>query len=101
MLLADRAYLIPPVGSVERVREVMPANGTDFQLDEMYRLLGCEMIQIVPLRDGRLLVMDEEGKCHDQPKPFNALATGVAIGSLMEDDWVSGPALLCGENQIR
>ena len=42
--------------------EVMPENGTDFQLPELYALIGCSMIEILSLYNGKIMVIDEEGK---------------------------------------
>ncbi len=53
--------------------DVEPKNGTDFQLGETYRLIGCELIEHVYLLDengesnGELLVIDEEGRLVDNP----------------------------------
>lgn len=41
---------------------VVPVNGTDFQLDELRAHLNCQWIECVPLHDGRLMLIDEEGK---------------------------------------
>ena len=39
-------------------KEVEPNNGFDFQLKEMYELIGCSMIQIIEIGD-QIMVIDE------------------------------------------
>ncbi len=46
----------------EKVKEVFPENGKYFTLEELYDLLNCRVIDILPLADGRLMVIDDEGK---------------------------------------
>jgi len=42
---------------------------------ERGRLLGCELIEIVHLADGRLMLLDEEGKLRRPRQPINLRAT--------------------------
>jgi hypothetical protein len=46
--------------------EVSPANGNDFTLDECYAHIGCNMVEVVELSDGRVMILDEEGKLKDE-----------------------------------
>ena len=43
---------------------IAPKNGTDFTLEELYALIGCDLIEVVyPLVDnGNIFIIDEEGK---------------------------------------
>ena len=54
--------------------EVTPKNGTDFSLEELQTIVGG-WIEIVNLRDGRLLCLDEEGKL--KGKERNHVATDI------------------------
>jgi hypothetical protein len=54
-------------------KQVRPANGDRFTLDEVYDLIGCRMVQEVYTRDGKAMLIDEEGKLNG--KPVNQLAT--------------------------
>ena len=47
----------------------LPENGTDFQLDELYQMLNCELIEIVRLDEmtGLIIVCDEEGLLKSSP----------------------------------
>lgn len=40
---------------------ILPKNGTDFQLKEMQEIVGG-YLQVVHLKDGRVMVLNEEGK---------------------------------------
>lgn len=54
---------------------VTPKNGTNFTLEELYKLIGCDMIEVVyPLYDSNIIiVIDEEGKL--KGKDINYAAT--------------------------
>jgi len=69
--------------------EVKPRNGTDFQLDELYKLIGCEVIEVVAVEGDRLLIIDEEGKL--KARPMNTQATILAD---LCGDYIVGNALL-------
>lgn len=73
--------------------ELMPANGRDFKLEELYKVLGCRMIQVINIHPGTSMIVDEEGKLNN--KPLNAVATALASGYIMPDDWIVGPAIVC------
>jgi hypothetical protein len=53
------ALLIKSTGETVNV---LPENGKDFQLEELYRLLSCLCIDTLPLADGRVMIIDDEGK---------------------------------------
>lgn len=77
--------------------EITPANGTDFSFAECYPLLDCSTIQIVETSDGRILLIDEEGKLAD--KPVNGPATALYIfGS---QDPIVGHAIVCDSDQLK
>lgn len=59
----NKAQLINPNGEIT---EVTPENGTDFSLAECYQLINCEMVEVVELSDGRIMILDEEGKLKDE-----------------------------------
>lgn len=48
-------------------QEVVPSNGTDFQLSELYQLLQCSMIEVLESnKAGWILIIDEEGRLEDK-----------------------------------
>lgn len=78
--------------------EVQPKNGTDFQLEELQDYIGG-YIEIVYFKDGRMLVVDEEGKL--KGLPFNVGATlAFNEGTGRHDDIILGNALLCEKGQV-
>lgn len=82
-----------------RVEKVYPKNGRTFAFDELYPLLGCEMIQvfhILPDENGsRVMLMDEDGRMNHQVE--NAQATEIFIGaSLLTGYPIVGNVLICG-----
>jgi hypothetical protein len=65
-------------------KEVQPRNGTDFQLDELQSFVEGH-IEIVPLPDGRIMVINEEGRLLDLPR--NEQATQLAQLPSCEEIW--------------
>lgn len=90
------AQIIKTTGEVI---EVAPKNGTDFSLEELKTIVDG-WIEIVNLRDGRLLCLDEEGKL--KGKERNHAATGIYHQALPLccKDFIVGDVLLCDEDQI-
>jgi len=82
-----------------REEPAFPASGVDgeFTLEELQGLVGG-LIQIINLPDGRLMVMDEEGKL--KGKPRNRTATKLAMEVLFEGDYIAGDAVIIRSDQI-
>lgn len=83
--------------------EVTPKNGRDFKLEELYTLVGCEMVEAVHLDDGRVLWIDEEGKYSGpdgNAKPRNEQATELMTGQLWPSDFIAGDALLTADHEV-
>lgn len=81
--------------------EVQPENGTDFQLDELQKIVGG-YIEIISNWEGdTIMVINEEGKCDGLP--FNLVATEVAVAQRMISvyDVIVGDALVCKSNEVR
>lgn len=80
------------------VIEVAPKNGTDFSLEELQTIVGG-WIEIVNLRDGRLLCLYEEGKL--KGKERNHVATDIYRQAFPQcKDFIVGDVLICNEDQI-
>ena len=89
------AQIIKTTGEVI---EVAPKNGTDFSLEELKTIVDG-WIEIVNLRDGRLLCLDEEGKL--KGKERNHVATDIYRQAFPQcKDFIVGDVLLCDEDQI-
>lgn len=78
-----------------------PANGTDFHLAELYKLLGCDMIQVLELGGEQIMILDEEGKLRD--KPYNMPATQIAwtFGVIGREDKIVGPVIICPTEMLQ
>ena len=89
-----QAQLLRTDGTWENIT---PKNGKTFEfVGEAYDLIGARMIQICPTHDGRLLLIDEEGKLTD--KRVNVAATALyAHGAY---DPIVGDAIVCDTHQL-
>jgi hypothetical protein len=74
---------------------VLPKNKTDFQLTELQKFVGG-LIEIVKTKDGRTMVINEEGKINDLP--INQKAS--ELYQYNEFDFIAGDVLICNENEI-
>lgn len=97
------AQLLRPDGTNE---EVQPADGKQFKLDELYKLVDCRMIEMVYLGGffkDKVMIIDEEGKFSNggHPKPANDQAT-VVFKSLprLPGDYIAGNALVCSLKEV-
>lgn len=79
---------------------VFPENGNGYQLKELYTLLEVDMVQVVHLKEGYILVCDEEGKLKNEPQ-FNPMATILYQGCYGPCDEIYGNALLCLDKEFR
>lgn len=75
--------------------EVSPANGTDFKLEELQKIVGG-YIEVLNLNDGRIMVVNEEGKI--QGLDLNVIATYI-YGR--HTDCVVGNVLVCKSDEVR
>lgn len=82
------AYLITADG---RKTAITPKNGKDFKWEELKEMIGG-YIEIVRLRDGRILVVDEEGQCKGLEMNVEA--------SVIAGQMIVGNVVLCKDNQV-
>ena len=89
------AILIKPDGTETKIA---PKNGKDFQLEELYKLIGCELIEVVYHIKGKGLIMivDEEGKLKPNSQP-NLQATKY----LEFSDTIVGNAVICQKSMFK
>ena len=78
---------------------VQPKNTKDFQLEELYALLQCEMIEVIYLNHGEIMIINEEGKLH--PNSINAEATRIFQTATFNPDVIVGNALVCLSKQLK
>jgi hypothetical protein len=80
--------------TVTEPTEIVPANGSDFTLQELYNAIGCEMIEIVYLPNDIILIVDEEGMLKPNPV-INRLASHFAHQRIV------GNAILCPKAMVK
>jgi hypothetical protein len=77
---------------------VVPADlASGFSLEELYILIGCEMVEAIYLDDGTVMVIDEEGKLRAGfEERHNTRATRLLeLAGGMLGDFITGNALIC------
>lgn len=81
-----------------RISWKTPHIGKTFSLTELQEAVGG-YIEIVPIAEDVIMVIDEEGKL--KGKPPNALASVIWWASYgSTDDPIVGPALLCSGKEV-
>lgn len=88
-----KAYVIDVDG---KITEIAPQNGSDFQLEELYSIIECNLIETVYLGHSHVMIVDEEGKIND--KPFNAKAS---ILYSNPHDAIVGKAVVCPKKMFK
>jgi hypothetical protein len=83
------ARIIKADGTEQSAR---PVNGETFNLDELYRLLGCQTVEVISTGGRRVMVMDEDAKLKGRPR--NDLATVIA-DNIRADDYIAGDVIVC------
>ncbi len=82
---------------------VSPKNGRSFKLAELYTMLDCQRVDVVPLTKDLILIIDDEGKFR-HPAYLNLLATYLWYQHQPEArgvDSIVGRAILCHDQQFR
>lgn len=90
-----RGTIIYPDG---KVLYVTPEDGKQFTLDELYKLLDCELVQVLYLDHKKILILDEEGKFKEDQQ-FNLRATSIAykFRKIQITDRIVGKVMFCDE----
>lgn len=79
--------------------DITPANGKSFTLQECYKAIGCEMIQVVRLKKNQILIVDEEGLLKGNPI-VNTEATRLAREAGTAEGIV-GNAIMCPSKMLK
>ena len=78
--------------------ETLPAAGGRFTLKELQKIVGG-YIEVLTMADGRLMVINEDGKAKELLR--NEQATGLAyFAGIDRNDYIAGDALLCTEGEL-
>ena len=79
--------------------DINPNNGTDFTLEELYKHLECNMIEVVYFNDNTIMIVDEEGKLQD--KMINTDATYIFRKKRKDNDFIVGNAIVCNVSELK
>ena len=77
--------------------EYTPKNGKTFELTEMQEIIGG-YIEPIRLNDGRMIIVDEDGKSKD--KAVNIPATNILRRDHFTTDYIVGTAIVCDADMI-
>lgn len=91
------ATIIYPDGREEKVS---PANGNDFSLEEVQKIVGG-YIEVVGLSDGNILVLNEEGKLYGLAENPKATAIAHEHKALFPHDYMVGNVLMCCSDMLK
>ena len=94
-----KAKLLKASGEVV---EIKPKNGTDFQLDELYKYLNCSLVDVISLNQDDIMVVDDEGKLKaNNVINVNATVLAQENRAIVFWDYVAGDAIVCNRKMIR
>ena len=99
VLKNEDAVLIKPDGTVE---DSNPTNDKyHFELKTLYKLINCDLIEVVNLNEELILIIDEEGKCKSDPV-VNKEATALCKHHIKGwNDTIVGSAVLCPSSMLK
>ena len=72
-----RAVKIDPVSRT--VTEINLKKNPNSILQELYEIIGCDLVELVELDRGIIMVVDEEGKCKAVQGAFTFIGWGTVI----------------------
>ena len=85
-----RAVKIDPVSRT--VTEIDLKKNPNNTLQELYEIIGCDLVELVQIDRDMVLICDEEGKCKDIRGAFTFIGSGMVI---------AGTAIILGGNGDR
>ena len=81
----------------KEAEDYTPKNGKTFELTEMQEIIGG-YIEPIRLNDGRMIIVDEEGKSKD--KAVNIPATNIMRRDHYTTDYIVGTAIVCDSDMV-
>ena len=85
-----RAVKIDPV--TRTVTEIKLKKNPNSTLQELYEIIGCDLVELVQINADMVMVCDEEGKCKEVRGAFTFIGSGMLI---------AGTAIILGGNGNR
>lgn len=81
----------------KEAEDYTPKNGKTFALTEMQEIIGG-YIEPIRLNDGRMIIVDEDGKSKD--KAVNIPATNIMRRDHFTTDYIVGTAIVCDADMV-
>lgn len=82
-----------------KIREVYPSNGESFGLQELYELLGCDQVDVLPCPDLiNCFIVPLDGGAWVNT---NAARAAARTGAISPDEHILGRALYCRNVEFR
>lgn len=72
-----RAVKIDPVSRT--VTEINLKKNPNSTLQELYSIIGCDLVELIQIDEDMVMVVDEEGKCKDVRGAFTFIGSGMII----------------------
>lgn len=72
-----RAVKIDPISRT--VTEINLKKKPNSTLQELYEIIGCDLVELVQIDRDMVMVVDEEGKCKDVQEAFTFIGWGMSI----------------------
>ena len=72
-----RAVKIDPISRT--VTEIKLKKNPNSTLQELYEIIGCDLVELVQIDRDMVMVVDEEGKCKDVQGAFTFIGWGTVI----------------------
>ena len=72
-----RAVKIDPVSRT--VTEINLKKNPNSTLQELYSIIGCDLVELIQIDEDMVMVVDEEGKCKDVQGAFTFIGWGTVI----------------------
>ena len=72
-----RAVKIDPV--TRTVTEINLKKNPNSTLQELYSIIGCDLVELIQIDEDMVMVVDEEGKCKDVQGAFTFIGWGTVI----------------------
>ena len=85
-----RAVKIDPISRT--VTEIKLKKNPNSTLQELYEIIGCDLVELVQIDAEMVMVCDEEGKCKTIQGAFTFIGSGIII---------AGTAIILGGNGNR
>lgn len=81
----------------KNAEDYTPKNGKTFELDELQGIVDG-YIEIIRLNDGRVIIVDEEGK--NLNREVNIPATNILSRDRYTTDYIVGTAIVCDADMV-